>query len=95
MASRIENLSLRSFLTNPTKISNALRQTRAPLRSDAVSCYFDPLLEADASAAQRIGRQRTIRKFTLAAEARENGQMPSGLAPRMQSSAAESQSPSM
>jgi hypothetical protein len=54
MASRIENLPLPSFLTNPTKISNALRQTRAPLRSDAVSCYFDPMLEADALGAKGV-----------------------------------------
>jgi Uroporphyrinogen decarboxylase (URO-D) len=45
---RIENLSLRAFLTNPTKISNSLRQIRARLRSDGVTCYFDPLLEAEA-----------------------------------------------
>jgi hypothetical protein len=48
MASRIENLPLRTFLANPTKISNALRQMRAPLRTDAVTCYFDALLEAEA-----------------------------------------------
>jgi uroporphyrinogen-III decarboxylase len=48
MASRIENLPLRAFLVNPTKISNAVRQMRAPLRTDAVTCYFDPLLEAEA-----------------------------------------------
>lgn len=44
----IENLSLRNFLSNPTKISNALRQIRTHLRSDGVTCYFDPLLEAEA-----------------------------------------------
>jgi uroporphyrinogen-III decarboxylase len=48
MASRIENLPLRAFLSNPTKISNALRQMRAPLRTDAVTCYTDPVLEAEA-----------------------------------------------
>jgi Uroporphyrinogen decarboxylase (URO-D) len=48
MASRIENLPLRTFLTNPTKISNALRQMRAPLRTDAVTCYYDSFLEAEA-----------------------------------------------
>jgi hypothetical protein len=48
LGARIENLSLRSFLSNPTKISNALRQIRAHLRSDGVTCYFDPLLEAEA-----------------------------------------------
>jgi Uroporphyrinogen decarboxylase (URO-D) len=45
---RVENLPLRSFLTNATKISNAARQIRAHLRADGVTCYFDPLLEAEA-----------------------------------------------
>jgi len=47
-AARIENVPLRSFLTNPTKISNSLRQVRARLRSDGVTCYFDPFLESEA-----------------------------------------------
>jgi len=45
---RIENVPLRSFLTNPTKISNSLRQIGARLRSDGVTCYFDPFLESEA-----------------------------------------------
>src|SRR6185437_16191888 len=45
---RIENVPLRAFLTNPTKISNSLRQIRGRLHSDGVTCYFDPLLEAEA-----------------------------------------------
>ena len=48
LGARIENISLRNFLTNPTKISNALRQIRTHLRSDGVTCYFDPYLEAEA-----------------------------------------------
>ena len=47
-AARIENLSLRAFFTNPSKISNSLRQVRAHLRSDGITCYFDPFLEAEA-----------------------------------------------
>jgi hypothetical protein len=45
---RVENVPLRTFLTNPTKISNSLRQIRAGLRADGVTCYFDPLFEAEA-----------------------------------------------
>jgi uroporphyrinogen-III decarboxylase len=45
---RVENVPLPAFLTNPTKISNALRQIRGRLRADGVACYFDPLLEAEA-----------------------------------------------
>jgi len=48
LGARIENLPLRNFLSNPTKISNALRQIRTHLRSDGVTCYFDPLLEVEA-----------------------------------------------
>jgi len=48
LGARIENLPLRNFLSNPTKISNALRQIRTHLRSDGVTCYFDPFLEAEA-----------------------------------------------
>src|SRR5271154_2599898 len=48
LGAKIENLSLRAYLENPTKISNALRQIRTHLRTDGVSCYFDPLLEMEA-----------------------------------------------
>jgi uroporphyrinogen-III decarboxylase len=48
LGAKIENLSFRAYLDNPTKISNALRQIRTQLRTDGVSCYFDPLLEAEA-----------------------------------------------
>jgi Uroporphyrinogen decarboxylase (URO-D) len=48
LASRIDNLALDSFVSNPTKIVNALRQIRATLRLDGVTCYFDPLLEIEA-----------------------------------------------
>lgn len=45
---RVENQPLPTFLSNPTKICNALRQVRGPLRADGVSCYFDPFLEVEA-----------------------------------------------
>jgi uroporphyrinogen-III decarboxylase len=48
IGTRIENVPLRSFLSNPTKIVNALRQIRTHLRSDGATCYFDPFLEAEA-----------------------------------------------
>ncbi len=47
-AARIENLPLRAFLANPTKITQALRQLRGHLRSDGLTCYFDPYLEIEA-----------------------------------------------
>jgi hypothetical protein len=48
LGAKIENLSFRAYLDNPTKLSNALRQIRTQLRTDGVACYFDPLLEAEA-----------------------------------------------
>jgi hypothetical protein len=48
LGAKLENLSFRAYLDNPTKISNALRQIRTQLRTDGVACYFDPLLEAEA-----------------------------------------------
>ena len=48
LGAKLENLSRRAFLANPTKISNSLRQIRSHLRSDGVACYFDPFLEAEA-----------------------------------------------
>jgi len=48
LGAKVENLPLREFLGNATKISNSLRQIRSHLRSDGVACYFDPYLEAEA-----------------------------------------------
>jgi Uroporphyrinogen decarboxylase (URO-D) len=44
---RIENLPLREFVSSPQKLFNSLRQIRAHLRSDGITCYFDPFLEAE------------------------------------------------
>jgi hypothetical protein len=48
LGAKVENLPLRAFLCNATKITNSLRQIRTHLRSDGVACYFDPFLEAEA-----------------------------------------------
>ncbi len=48
LGAKVENLPLRAFLRNATKISNSLRQIRTHLRSDGVACYFAPYLEAEA-----------------------------------------------
>ncbi|MBZ5598488.1 MAG: uroporphyrinogen decarboxylase family protein [Acidobacteriia bacterium] len=48
LGSRLENLALRDFYSNPTKIANALRQIHSVLKVDGVACYFDPFLEAEA-----------------------------------------------
>jgi uroporphyrinogen-III decarboxylase len=79
MASRIENLPLRTFLANPTKISNALRQMRAPLRTDAVTCHFDALLEAEALGATIDWSTENNPKLRWPPEA-QPGELPDGLA---------------
>jgi hypothetical protein len=48
LGSRLENLPLRDFRGNPTKIANALRQIRSTLKIDGLTCYWDPLLEVEA-----------------------------------------------
>jgi Uroporphyrinogen decarboxylase (URO-D) len=52
LGSRLENVTLRDFLSNPTKIVNALRQIRSVLKVDGLACYFDPFLEAEALGCQ-------------------------------------------
>ena len=52
LGAKIESLPFDSFLGNPTKICNALRQIRGYLRTDGVSCYFDPYLELEVLGAQ-------------------------------------------
>jgi len=48
LGSRLENVVMRDFLSNPTKIANALRQIRSVLKVDGLACYFDPFLEVEA-----------------------------------------------
>jgi len=48
LGARLENVAFNDFLRNPTKIANAMRQVRRGLKVDAVTCYWDPLLEAEA-----------------------------------------------
>jgi len=53
LGARLENLPLREFQANPTKIANALRQIRGVLKVDGLVCAFDPLLEAEALGCRR------------------------------------------
>ena len=53
LGSRLENVGLREFQANPTKIANALHQIRASLKVDGLACCFDPLLEAEALGGKR------------------------------------------
>jgi uroporphyrinogen decarboxylase-like protein len=79
LGAKVENVPLGAFLGNPTKISSALRQMRAHLRSDGVACYFDPYLEVEALGAtlQRISDdQAPTIHWPLPARM---GEMPEGL----------------
>ena len=49
----MENLPLKNFQSNPTKIANALRQIRSVMPVDGLVCYFDPMLEVDALGPQQ------------------------------------------
>jgi len=79
LGARIENLPLRNFLSNPTKISNALRQIRAHLRSDGVTCYFDPFLEAEALGAVLDWDAEGQRASLRWPQHGETGDLPGGL----------------
>ncbi len=65
LGARLENVPLRAFLSNPTKIAGALRQLRGALALDGVVCYFDPYLEVEALGGevqwQADGASRTLR----------------------------------
>ena len=53
LGARLESVPLRDFYSNPTKIANAARQIRNTLKVDAVTCFFDPFLEAEALGCKR------------------------------------------
>src|SRR5271170_3506447 len=79
LGARIENMLLRRFLTNPTKITNSLRQIRGRVRSVGVTCYYDPFLEAQALGGvvewESEDRPRGVRWPAAAV----NGDLPAGL----------------
>ncbi len=76
---RTQRMSLANFLSNPTKIAAAARQIAAYLRLDAITCYADPFLEAEAlgatlqwsseSDAPRPARPTNLRTAEAAANA--------------------------
>ena len=79
LGARIENISLRNFLTNPTKISNALRQIRTHLRSDGITCYFDPYLEAEALGGVLDWESDARRPSLRWPQPSHDGELPEGL----------------
>ena len=73
LGGRLENVPLRAFLSNPTKIASSQRQLRAALSLDGVTCYFDPYLEAEALGCEVLwnteGSNRTIRAAPINVDA--------------------------
>ncbi len=52
LAAKLEDIPLPVFLTNPTKLANALAAVHRHLRTDGVVCYFDFTLQAEALGCQ-------------------------------------------
>jgi hypothetical protein len=79
LGAKVENVPFETFLGNPTKIFSSLRQMRGHLRTDGVSCYFDPYLEVEALGAtleRRTDDQPSLIHWPQPAEA---GALPEGL----------------
>jgi hypothetical protein len=79
LGAKIENLSLRAYLDNPTKITNALRQIRTHLRTDGVSCYFDPFLELEALGARPQWDSANQTRTLIWSEDIQKGKLPPDL----------------
>jgi hypothetical protein len=79
LGAKIENLSFRAYLDNPTKFSNALRQMRTQLRTDGVACYFDPLLEAEALGGTPHWDETNQTRSIGGAESAQKGELPARL----------------
>jgi hypothetical protein len=75
LGSKLENLSPAHFLSNPTKITNALKQIHSYLPCDGLACYFDPYLEAEALGCKVIWDEtRGTRRGVTAAPTSPAGQ---------------------
>src|SRR6202050_2652188 len=79
LGAKVENLPLREFLGNATKISNSLRQIRSHLRSDGVACYFDPYLGAEALGAVLQWQTADQPPAIQWPHSAEKGEVPKGL----------------
>src|SRR5882672_4161609 len=84
LGARLQNLPLRDFQSNPTKVVNALRQIHGVLRLDGVTCSFDPYLELEALGCAREWKADgssvvTCPKFSDAADLRNKLKAPDTL----------------
>src|ERR1700683_677748 len=76
---KVENLTLRKFVGNANKLSNALRQIHSHLRWDGVACYFDPYLEAEALGAVLQWQTPEQPPTIQSPQSAEEGEAPDGL----------------
>jgi uroporphyrinogen-III decarboxylase len=79
LGARVENLPLRAFLNNPTKLTNALRQVRGRLPVDGITCYFDPYLEVEALGAALRWQSDDQPPSACWPAAARKGELPEGL----------------
>jgi hypothetical protein len=79
LGAKVENVPLRVFLGNATKISNSMKQIRGYLRSDGVTCYFDPYLEAEALGAVLQWQAEDQLPQIQWPQHAEKGELPEGL----------------
>jgi uroporphyrinogen-III decarboxylase len=79
LGAKVENVPLRVFLGNATKISNSMKQIRGHLRSDGVACYFDPYLEAETLGAVLHWQAEDKLPLIQWPQHAEKGELPDGL----------------
>lgn len=79
LGARVENVPLRAFLGNATKVSNSLRHIRSHLQSDGVACYFDPYLETEALGGQLQWEKDNLPPSVLWPGSSGRGALPQGL----------------
>ena len=79
LGAKVENVPFETFLGNPTKISSSLRQMRSHLRTDGVSCYFDPFLEVEALGAILERKTDNQSPFIHWPRPAKVGELPEGL----------------
>src|SRR5262249_9951385 len=66
LGAKLENLPLRDFRSNPTRIANALRQMFGVLKLDGVTCYLDSYLELKALGCICIEDKQGVEKIEAA-----------------------------
>lgn len=77
LASKIENIPLTVFLSNPTRLVSALREFQGFLKSDGIIAYFNTSLEAEACGCKL---DRTFHPSKILSHPLKEGASPEALA---------------